>query len=413
MSSPAPMAWNHARQAAYAAGAAARLEPVTVPLTDADGGTLARPLTALTDLPAFPTSSVDGYAVRGTGPWRVAGCVLAGGSAEPIDDGHAVQIATGAMVPAGTERIIRSEHAELDRQGQLRATAPAAGDIALREWREPGDEATRDEPLLPAGTPVTPGVIGLAASCGHDLLTVAPACRVGLVVLGDELLTSGQPGAGRIRDSVGPQLPAWLRRLGAAPVPGFDPLGPIEDTLDAQTVAIEKALEHADVVCSAGGTSHGPVDHLHAGLGRLGARYIVDTVAVRPGFPMLLAEIGSRGARPRFVVGMPGNPQSAIVALMTLVVPLLAGVAGRCLPELPQVRLAAPVRARGEFAHLAPVRLGADGAVPVRHAASAMLRGLAQSDGFAVIGPGGDGEPGASVPFVALPLAAALMVANR
>jgi molybdopterin molybdotransferase len=189
-------------------------------------------------------------------------------------------------------------------------------------------------------------------------------------------------------------------------VAGFDPLGPIADTLDAQTSAIAAALEHADVVCSAGGTRRGPVDHLHASLVELGAKYIVDTVAVRPGFPMLLAEVPSTNGRPRFVVGMPGNPQSAIVTLVTLVTPLLRGLAGRTEPEPSSVRLAAPAPGRGTFAHLVLVRLDQDGAVPVHHADSSMLRGLAQSDGFAVIAPGTHAPAGATVPFVPLPLAA-------
>lgn len=393
------MAWSRARDAAHAAGTAARPEPTAVPLADADGTTLAAPLTALTDLPAFTTSTVDGYATRGSGPWPVVGQVLAGCVAEPIGDGTAVQIATGAMVPKGTERTVRSEHAEFDPDGRLRPTARSSTD-----WREPADEAALGEELVPAGTPVTPGVVGLAAACGYDTLMVTPPSRVGLVMLGDELLTSGPPGAGRIRDSLGPQLPAWLRRLGAEPVAGLDPLGPIADTLDAQAGAIAAALERADVVCTAGGTRYGPVDHLHASLDRLGARYIVDTVAVRPGLPMLLAEVPSGRGRPRFVIGMPGNPQSAIVTLVTLVTPLLDGLAGRTGLELSSVRMAAPAPGRGTLAHLVLVRLEDDGAVPVGHAGSAMLRGLAQADGFAVIAPGDHGQAGDTVPFVPLPL---------
>ncbi len=400
MTAAQSLSWSAARSAAYAAGRRAAPDPVEVPLAQADRLTLASALTTLTDLPAFPTSSVDGYATRGPGPWRVVGRVLAGSAPGPIADGEAVEIATGAMVPAGTEQIIRSEDASSGPNdvvsGQPRPTP---------EWREPGDEASKGEDLFPAGTPVTPGVIGLAAACGYDALSVIPAPRVAVVVFGDELLTSGPPGQGRVRDALGPQLPGWLRRIGADPVPGFDPRGPIEDSLEAHVEAIQVALRVADLVCTTGGTMHGPVDHLHPALAELGARYVANTVAVRPGYPMLLAEIPDARGRTKYVAGLPGNPQSAIVAFVSLVVPLLAGLRGR--PELPTnlVTLGDQVPGRGDHTHLALVRIEPSGfAYPLAHAGSAMLRGLARADGFAVIEPGTQGTAGAHVSFVPLPL---------
>jgi molybdopterin molybdotransferase len=392
-----PLSWDAARTEAYAAGRAARPDPVEVPLTEAEGLTLATTLTTLTDLPAFPTSSVDGFATRGSGPWRLVGRVLAGSVPDPLGDGDAVEIATGAMVPGGTAQIIRVEDSRTEPDGRVNGQARP-----VPEWREPGDEAAKGEDLLPAGTPVTPGVIGLAAACGYDTLMVTPAIRAALVVFGDELLTAGPPELGRIRDALGPQVPGWLRRLGARPVAGFEPRGPVTDTLEAHVAALREALAEAELVCTTGGTMHGPVDHLHPALAELGADYVANTVAVRPGFPMLLARVP--GDRPRFVAGLPGNPQSAIVALMSLVAPLLAGLAGRPAPSLPPVRLAAPIPGRGDFTHLALARLEASGeAVPVGHAGSAMLRGLAQAAGFAVIAPGADAAAGATVPLLPLP----------
>ncbi|MGE5827292.1 MAG: molybdopterin molybdotransferase MoeA [Micromonosporaceae bacterium] len=393
--------WSTARAGAHAAGRAARLEPIEVELDRADGLTLAAGLVTLTDLPAFPTSSVDGYATRGPGPWRVVSRVLAGTVPEPLRDGEAAEIATGAMVPAGTEQIIRTEDSALT-DGRVTGTPRP-----VPEWREPGDEAGKGEELIAAGSPVTPAVVGLAASCGYATLVVQPAARVAVVIFGDELLTAGPPGDGRVRDALGPQLPAWLRRLGAHPVAGFDPRGPVEDTLDAHVSAIRSALEVADLVCTTGGTMHGPVDHLHPALAALEAEYITDTVAVRPGYPMLLARVGpgSGDARPRFIAGLPGNPQSAIVALVSLVEPLLRGLSGRGTPPLRRVSLGAPITGRGEHTHLALVQVDADGcAHPVGHAGSSMLRGLARADGFAVIEPGTAGNPGDVVPFVPLPL---------
>jgi len=154
------------------------------------------------------------------------------------------------------------------------------------------------------------------------------------------------------------------------------------------------------VVCTTGGTMHGPVDHLHPALEALGASYVVNTVKVRPGFPMLLARVGDG-----WVAGLPGNPQSAVIALFTLVVPLIAGLTGRRLPEPPRVRLAAPVPGRGDFTHLALVRVTPTGeAYPVAYTGSAMLRGVAVASGFAVIPPGTQGQVGDEVELLPLSL---------
>jgi molybdopterin molybdotransferase len=388
-----PLRWDLARTATHRAGADAAAPAVQLPLAAADGTTLVAPLVTLTDLPAFPTSSIDGWAVRGPAPWRIVGRVLAGSVAAPLtSDGTCVEIATGAMVPANADHVVRIEASTVD--GELVTGTPRRD----REWRIPGEEASRGEELLPAGTPVTPGVIGLAAACGYDTLTVRPAPRAAMLVFGDELLVSGPPADGRIRDSLGPQIPAWLRRLGAVV---DDPVGPVKDTLDAHVDAIRAAFDGgAQVVCTSGGTMHGPVDHLHPALAALDATYVVNTVAVRPGFPMLVAALPGG----RFLAGLPGNPQSAVVALMSLVAPLLAGLSGREPPALSSVTLGAAVPGRGDFTHLALVRLEDGFVYPVPHVGSSMLRGLARSAGFAVIGPGLTGEPGATVPFVPLPV---------
>src|SRR5207244_3484480 len=152
-------------------------ETETVPLGSADGRTLAEPLVTLTDLPAFPTSSVDGWAGRGAQPWRVVGRVLAGDDPGPLtDDGTCVEIATGASVPGGVAAIVRVEDSTTSPDG---VTGEAR---AMRDWRDAGEEAAKGEELLPAGTPVTPGVIGLAASCGYHALTVRRPVRAELLV---------------------------------------------------------------------------------------------------------------------------------------------------------------------------------------------------------------------------------------
>ncbi|GAA3349759.1 molybdopterin-binding protein [Amorphoplanes nipponensis] len=396
-----PVDWDKARTLAYEAGRAATGPAETVPLAGADGRTLAEPLVTLTDLPAFPTSSIDGWAVRGPAPWRPAGRVLAGGTAAPLTaDGTCVEIATGAMVPEGAEALIRVEESRRDAAGLVTGTPRDQP-----EWRLPGDEARRGEELLPAGTPVDPAVLGMAATCGYDTIPVRPQPRAALLVFGDELLTSGPPGTGRVRDSLSPLVPPWLRRYGATVSPAAV-RGPVQDTLAAHVAAIRGALAIADVVCTTGGTMNGPVDHLHPALAELGAEYVVNTVAVRPGFPMLLARVPGPDGRYRFLAGLPGNPQSAVIALITLVAPLLAGLHGRDLPPLSTVELATPVPGRGDFTHLALAALDEDRrrATPVGHVGSAMLRGLAGADGFVVVRPDTRSAAGDLVPFHPLPL---------
>jgi molybdopterin molybdotransferase len=396
-----PIDWETARRLAHDAGRAAAGPAEAVPLDAADGRTLAEPLLALTDLPAFPTASIDGWAVRGPAPWRPVGRVLAGGTAAPLTgDGTCVEIATGAMVPAGADALLRVEESTRDDDGRVRGTPRE-----LPEWRLPGEEASKGEELLPAGAAVDPAVIGVAATCGYESLTVSARPRAALRIFGDELLTSGTPGDGRVRDSLGPQMPAWLRRCGASITAGAV-AGPVEDTLAAHVEAIRTALESADLVCTTGGTMHGPVDHLHPALAGLGAEYVVNTVGVRPGFPMLLARLSGPDGRTRFLAGLPGNPQSAVIALVTLVQPLLAGLAGRPLPEHRVVRTTAPVPGRGDQTHLALAALDRDGrsATPVGHVGSAMLRGLANAHGFLVVRPDTRAEAGDLVPFLPLPL---------
>jgi molybdopterin molybdotransferase len=389
--------WDEARAAVHAA--AAPLPVADLPLAEADGTVLAVALTARTDIPAFDTSSVDGYAVRGTGPWRLAGEVLAGSVPDAVAEGTAVVLATGAMVPPDTDHVLRVENTS---ESAADGVTLVHGEIpARRDWRDAGEEARRGEELLPAATRVTPGVIGLAASSGYDTLPVHRRPRARLLVFGDELLTAGPPRDGRIRDSLGPALPSWLRRSGAEVV-GPAAIEPVEDTLEAHIAAIESAAAEADVVVTTGGTMHGPVDHLHAALAALGAEYVVDTVAVRPGFPMLTARLPDG----TWLAGLPGNPQSATVAFVTLVMPLFAGLAGLPLPPTTRVRLGADIPGRGEHTHLSLVRVEDGLAYPLAHAGSAMLRGVASADGFAIVRPGQHARAGTDTDLAPLPLLA-------
>lgn len=377
--------WQHARAAAHTAGRPLTTE--TVRLIDALGRITAEPVLALTALPPHASSAMDGWAVCGDGPWTVIGAVLAGQVGAPLQPGEAVRIATGAAVPTHARGVLRSEDGRLSDDGLLHGTVDDEQDV-----RRAGEEAAAGDVLIEAQTLLGPVHIGLAAAGGHDTLPVARRARAQVLVFGDELLRSGPARDGRVRDSLGPQLPAWLMRLGLEVI-GIDW---VEDTLDAHVAALAAASD-ADIVVTTGGTAAGPVDYLHTALERTDGHVMIDTVACRPGHPMMLGQWGNR-----WLVGLPGNPQAAIAALMTLGQPLVAALHGQPRPDLEPVRMTEAVKSRGPNTRLVPSAVRSGEATPMPHIGSGMLRGLAAADGFAVIPPGGCAT-GDSVPFLPLP----------
>lgn len=402
--------WPEARAVAErAARSVPGRPPVSVPLDAALGLVLAAPLTALTDLPSFDTSAMDGWAVAGPGPWEVRddGGVLAGNAApERLTDGEAVRIATGARVPRDATAVLRSEHGRLDDKGRLHAR-PAHGhgparpggilDVAHgQDIRPRGQECRSGDQLLPLGALVTPAVLGLAAAAGYDALTVIPRPRVDVLVLGDELLAAGLPQEGLIRDALGPMLPPWLRALGAEVV--------AVRRLGDDAGALYKAItgSQADLIVTTGGTASGPVDHVHPILRRLGAELLVDGVKVRPGHPMVLARI----QEDRHLVGLPGNPLAAVSGLLTLAEPLLRTLAGRAAPEPYTVPCREAVQGHPYDTRLIPVSLRGDRAVPLHYNGPAMLRGIAASDALAVVPPDG-ARAGQELELIDLPWASA------
>ncbi|MDI3420976.1 molybdopterin molybdotransferase MoeA [Streptomyces sp. B-S-A12] len=387
--------WPQARdRAARAAESVARRSPASVPLDQALGLVLAAPLTALTDLPSFDTSAMDGWAVAGPGPWKVRDeGVLAGQSgADALADGEAMPIATGARIPREVTAVIRSEHGRTDSKGRLHAEREV---MHGQDIRPRGQECRSGDQLLPARFSVTPAVLGLAAAAGYDSLPVVPRPRVEVLVLGDELLTEGLPREGLIRDALGPMLPYWLRALGAEVI-AVRRLGD-----DAKKLREAVAGSQAELVVTTGGTASGPVDHVHPTLRALGAELLVDGVEVRPGHPMLLARLDER----RHLVGLPGNPLAAVSGLLTLAEPVLRTLSGRIAP----VPYLAPTRdeihGHPHDTRLVPVVLRAEPqlvAVPLHYNGPAMLRGIAASDGLAVVPPGG-AKPGQELEILDLP----------
>jgi molybdopterin molybdotransferase len=431
--SPSPsLSWDRARAVAARAGRSGPLATIRLPLDRALGHVLTEALGALTDLPPFDTSAMDGWAVAGPGPWTFeagTGLLAGRGPAAPLPDGTAVRIATGARVPPDTTAVIRSEHAHADvDKGLLHTRRPVS---TGQDIRPRGQECRSGEQLVPAGTVVTPAVLGLAAAAGYDALPAVPRPRVDILVLGDELLAVGLPHDGLIRDALGPMLGPWLRALGAevsGPVRLGDDAGALHDAL---------ASSDADLIVTTGGTASGPVDHVHPVLAALGAELLVDGVAVRPGHPMLLARLpapgqskgqtegqakgqaeGQADGPPEgppdgpYLVGLPGNPLAAVSGLLTLVEPLLAGIAGRPAQDPYRALVHAEVHGHPHDTRLVPVvhragrAGGRDHVAPLRYNGPAMLRGIAAADGLAVVPPGGV-RSGTEVEILDLPWAPA------
>ncbi|QFY07295.1 molybdopterin molybdenumtransferase MoeA [Nonomuraea phyllanthi] len=388
------MSWASARS--LAASSARPLRAAPVPLAEALGCRLAEPLTALVAVPGVDVSAMDGYAVAGAGPWRVAGRVLAGGACHgpALEPGEAVEIATGAPVPAGTSAVLPYEQAaarpvwadpvrvdgpEAMRAGALWVDGPAE---AGRHIRRRGEDIAEGAVVLGAGAVVTPVALGLAAALGHDELLVRPRPRVAVLVTGDEVVHEGIPAPGRVRDAIGPFLPGLVEWAGGR-MAGTDRLPDGPGALRAALAATAVV----DVVVVCGASSKGPADHLRAVLGDLGADVLVDGVAVRPGHPQLLARLPGGP----LVVGLPGNPFAALAASLTLLAPILRELAGTAARK-EMSALAGPVRTHPRNTRLVPVRRSSRGAVPVGHDRPGSLWGAALAEALAVVPAGWSGE---------------------
>ncbi|MFF2728273.1 molybdopterin-binding protein [Streptomyces sp. NPDC058008] len=404
-STPSPQAhragatsWAAARALAERLGRTAPLAAHRLPLDKALGHALAESVVALTDLPSFDTSAMDGWVVAGPGPWAVRegeGLLAGRRSAGPLPDGQAMRIATGARLPADATAVIRSEHAHCDEaRGLLHATREV---VPGQDVRPRGQECRSGDELLPMGTVVTPPVLGLAAAAGYDALIAVPRPRVDVLVLGDELLMAGLPREGMIRDALGPMLAPWLRALGA------EVCEPRRLGDDAGALRQALLSSDADLVLTTGGTAAGPVDHVHPVLAEIGADLLVDGVSVRPGHPMLLARLPE--GRP-CLVGLPGNPLAAVSGLLTLAEPLLRGIAGRADQDPYRAPVREEVRGHPRDTRLIPVVHRDDSVVPLHYDGPAMLRGIAAADGLAVVPPGGV-RSGTEVEILDLPWASA------
>lgn len=376
------------------------LEPEQVAVADAAGRFLAEDVTARVDLPPFPSSAMDGFAVRaadvpGTLPigFRIAAGAPAG---RPLAAGEAMGIATGAALPGGADAVVPVEEV-VEREGEVRVAGAVAAGAHIREI---GGDVRMGELVLSAGARLGPAQIGALAAAG--VAEVRCARRPGVVVLstGTELRPAGESlGPGQIYESNAPMLAAAF--AGAEAI--VERIGPVRDEDGEHRVALARGLE-ADVLVTSGGVSVGPHDLVRRILGELGVQEEFWGVSVRPGKPVAF---GTRG--PTLVFGLPGNPVSALVSTELFVRPALLALQGAAQPGplYRSARLAAPIRRsplRDELAR-ARARAGDDGvlAEPLSGQESHMIARAAGADALVLV-PAGDGELAAGELVRYLPL---------
>lgn len=369
---------------------------ISLPIGQANGYVLANEITAATDLPPFNASKVDGYAVNGNAPWKLVGENLAGSVPnESLKAGTCIYVATGAALPDGAIAVIKQEDCVIS-GGEVKTKNESFEASASDNVRPQGYEAKAGELLINSGTSLTPALLGLIAACGLTEVTVYQKPTVEVLILGDELIHTGNSGTGKVRDSIGPQISGWLNQFGAQLLS----IKYVADTLDDHISAINNS--DADLVITTGGTAAGPADHLHNAISQCGGSVLVDAVLVRPGYHQLIAELPNK-----FLIGLPGNPQSAVIGLITLVSNFIAGATNKSRTTFGTRIMATDVTASANEHRFVLSRqiksLTKVGHIePVEHLDSSMLRGFVDAEGYAVIEPGG-ATSGSIVSWIPLP----------
>ena len=364
---------------------AVRLGQESIPLGEAAGRVLAERIVATYPLPPFDHSAMDGYAVRladllGGGPFELrvgADESRAGRAARALAPGEACRIFTGAALPQGADAVVMQEDVarDGDRVTLMSRPRPGAHVRAAGEDLRPGQEA------LAEGTRLLPGHLSLAASLDRGELTVARRPSVAIVCTGDELRAPGSSGGpASIPESNGVALAALVRQVGGEP----RVLPSIGDDLDATAAALDQALAGADLVLTVGGVSVGDHDLVRPALARVGVELDFYKVAIKPGKPLAFGRREIAGKLVR-VLGLPGNPASALATFTLFAAPLLRALQGDAapIPLLLPARLGRDVRhkaGRLEFVRATLERRGRDLiAVPLANQAS----GATTSTGWA------------------------------
>ncbi len=298
-----------------------------VPLPEAAARIAQEAIRARICLPASDCAAVDGYAIRvadlaGSGARRLPlhGTVTAGPAAPPpLPPGHCMAVMTGALLPPGADAVVPTEAAHREKDAVGMVTIPAAGSGIRRA----GDEARPGEILLSPGTPVDPRTLERLAGQGITRVAVPRRARVHIIATGDELVAPGEtPGNGQRVASNLPMLDALVRACGGqgerSAVAPDDP-GPLRQAL-APFLA-------ADLVLTVGGTLRGSKDLTKAVLTELGATFLFDGVAMRPGSSCAAATAGRA-----MILCLPGSPGAAFLGFVALARPLLGALHGWAQP---------------------------------------------------------------------------------
>jgi molybdopterin molybdotransferase len=352
----------------------------SVAIGEADGRVLARDVIATRTLPPWDNSAMDGFAVRAgdvPGTLPIAGVVAAGAAptATNVAPRTAVRIMTGAPMPAGADAVVMREQA--DDRGDAVAIEISArpGDNVRRA----GEDVAAGDVVLPAGTRLGPGEIGLCAALGMAAVDVAARPRVGILSTGDELVDVGvDPAPGQIVNSNAYALAAQVREAGGVAVL----LGIAPDDRDALTEHLRRGLDGTDVLCTSGGVSVGDYDFVKPCFEALGVDIEFWKVAIKPGKPLAFG-VAPSGA---LVFGLPGNPVSSMVVFELFVRPALLKLQGARNIERPrtEVTLATDYRKQAGRAHYVRATLDRGGgtwtATPISRQGSGMLRSMVGVD---------------------------------
>lgn len=304
--------------------AARPLGTETVALGEADGRVLAGPVIAMVDAPPVDVSAMDGYAVRERdledgGSLRLVGTSWPGtGFARAVGARECVRIFTGAPLPEGTDRVVIQEIVE--RNGEEIRVQGQLG--RGRHVRTRGSDFKTGDRLLGAGRLLDHRALVAAAGADIGEVDLWRRPRLSILGTGDEL---EEPGRARLRpgsipESVSFGVAALAEQWGANMIGRFR----LKDEPDAMRAAAERALAASDLVIMTGGASVGEKDFAKSVFASLGLEIIFSKVAIKPGKPVWLGRVGDR-----LVLGLPGNPTSALVTARLLLAPLVAGLGGR------------------------------------------------------------------------------------
>jgi molybdopterin molybdotransferase len=307
------------------------------------GRTLAEDITATRDQPPFAASAMDGYAVRAVdcpGDLRLVGESAAGaGYQSALNAGQYVRIFTGAPVPDGADAVVIQEDVTIAGD---HISAP--GIVAGKNVRARGNDFTAGTTLLKSGTKLDPIGLALIAATGRDSVLVRVKPRIAILSGGNEIVSPGQtPGPHQIFNSLTSGLSALIEIWGAEAVT----FAPQRDTIEALQAGFEAAFAGADLVVTVGGASVGDHDLMKPALAVFSPTMIVDKVAVRPGKPTWFATTDRCP-----VLGLPGNPASALVCAYVFLAPLIAAFLGQKGDlAIKAAKLAAPLPQNGPREH--------------------------------------------------------------